>query len=378
MPDGGRAGRGARDDRGLIVRREWVLFAVAAAIGGCGAASPPPRSKAIPVKPLNSVKLTLAWRAQTLDGRVPSALVMRRTAELVAARLAAGLPRSDRFDGAAARRPVDVRGDVLILPAGLRGATAASVTPLLVTGRLAVIDWEPSVLGPAGRPAPDDAAVTGGEQAGLAGSAVTGYRAVLRASRAPGRRPVHFLVDRRSRAVLSGPLSAVPRRLPPFVDAVAVAGGTALVQAQTPDGAPDPGFDAYYALRARPVLTNADLFGVRAGHDRPPGRTRQPVLSFYLHPAAERRFAELTRLVAARGSWTGTGFPGRVGHFAVLVDDRIMAAPFVDFRRFPRGLGLRGGGEIAGGLTEDQTRALASVLRGGPLPVMLSPVASGR
>ena len=72
------------------------------------------------------------------------------------------------------------------------GARAA-VTALLQPGRLAIYDWEERVLGPDGRPAPRDLAVTGGQDAGRA-AAVTEAEAQERAAGVPDVRVVRALL----------------------------------------------------------------------------------------------------------------------------------------------------------------------------------------
>jgi preprotein translocase subunit SecD len=55
-------------------------------------------------------------------------------------------------------------GVTITAPAAARADIAALTQP----GRLAIYDWEESVLGPRGRPEPEDESVTGGENAGQA------------------------------------------------------------------------------------------------------------------------------------------------------------------------------------------------------------------
>ena len=72
------------------------------------------------------------------------------------------------------------------------------------TARLYFYDWEPNVIGPNGRPAPDDESVTGGQAAGSVGPAcVPKYDALARARRVEAKPnqntttncPSYYVVD---------------------------------------------------------------------------------------------------------------------------------------------------------------------------------------
>src|SRR5919107_3880288 len=79
------------------------------------------------------------------------------------------------------------------------------------TAQLYFYDWEPNVLGPGCRPAPNDTDVTGGPAAG-SGGAISQYDAVTRAAACPERegrfttdRDTYYLVNTKTERIVAGP-----------------------------------------------------------------------------------------------------------------------------------------------------------------------------
>jgi preprotein translocase subunit SecD len=194
------------------------------------------------------------------------------------------------------------------------------VPALLEKGELAVYDWEASVLGPDGRPAPTDAAVTGGPDAGRS-TAVSKAEADRRAAKHP-----------RAVVVRSGYDS-----------------------------------ERWFALAGPPALTNADLAAAKAGTDP---SIREPIVELRLTAGGERGFRDLTRTLAQRGADNALGGdPMQTSqHFAIVVDGCIVSVPFVNWRENPDGIDGGRGLHIAGGLTTETANELAAILSAGPLP----------
>lgn len=63
-------------------------------------------------------------------------------------------------------------------------------------------------------------------------------------------------------------------------------------------------------------------------------------------------------------------------HFAVVLDDRLIDVPAIDYTKYPEGLDAAYGSEIYGDFTVAPARSLASDLRTGPLPVRLVSIKS--
>jgi SecD/SecF fusion protein len=64
-------------------------------------------------------------------------------------------------------------------------------------------------------------------------------------------------------------------------------------------------------------------------------------------------------------------------HFAIVIDDRIVAIPYIDFRAAPDGIDGCAGAMIEGGLIPLTARRTAAILTAGPLPAALSSTARG-
>jgi preprotein translocase subunit SecD len=242
-----------------------------------------------------------------------------------------------RVDGGAAAQAEDIMRERLAT-AGVRGGTVstgpdgrlivsappesrAEVDALTQPGRLAIYDWEASVLGPDGAPAPGDPSVTGGEDAGNAGATSLPQAEVRAAAARGGGRVVRTL-------------AGVPER--------------------------------WYALGGDPALTNEDIASADVIVD---GLTGEPAVALEFTPEGRTAFSSLTREIAQRGAderaWQ---------HFAMVLDDRIAAIPFIDYRQNPDGIDGSSGAQIAGGLSPDDARRLAAILDSGPLPGELDPV----
>jgi hypothetical protein len=253
----------------------------------------------------------------------------------------------DRFAAAG----VDGVG-VAAAPGGTLTVTApdgarAAVTALLQPGRLAIYDWEERVLGPEGRPAPRDLAVTGGGDAGRA-AAVTETEAHKRAAGVPDIRVVRGLLGKGWFALSGEPALTN--------DDVA----TALAPQEG-----DPAFGTYWA-------PGGTLAGTGAG-----------VVAIKLTESGRRAFTALTRELAQRDKAQLAMPPGLMApqHLAFVLDDRIIAVPYVDFRSAPDGVDGSAGVGIRGGLTLDDARRIAAIIKTGPLPATINgpapPPASG-
>jgi SecD/SecF fusion protein len=238
------------------------------------------------------------------------------------------------------------------------GASPGVADPALAVKlrRLAFYDWEPNVIGPAGRPAPGDRAVTGGADAGTAG-ALALYDAVLRAARRPARvepdngraASLFFAVDRaRRRAFGAGApsreaaLGAVPADAGGAASVLEVRPGTALLRAEGPR-------ERFYVLEDDVALGGSEIRDTRRVSAAAGGRQ---VIFFRFTEAGRAGFRELTREVARRGATSSLerfrDDPAQHNqHFAVVLDGQILTTPFVDFRRHPEGLDAAAGTRLS-------------------------------
>ena len=222
--------------------------------------------------------------------------------------------------------------------------------------RLVFYDWEANVIGPDGRPAPDDPAVTGGVGAGRAGG-LSLYDAVLRAARRPaGAEPdnartttLYYAVDRAHRRVFgrgvpsrTQALAAVPASPGRAVRVYEVKPGTAIVGAEG-------GADRWYVLDDDVALRGSEIRHPRLVRDPAGGR---PVIAFSFTDAGRTRFKALTQAIARRGAASSLERAGEDPaihnqHFAVVYEGRVVTAAFVDFRRNPDGLDATGGSRLS-------------------------------
>jgi preprotein translocase subunit SecD len=212
---------------------------------------------------------------------------------------------------------VAVSGSLLTItaPEGAR----ADVAALTQRGIFAVYDWETSVLGPRGKPAPADAAVTGGRDAG------------------------HSAAVSRREAEVRG----------------VAAGFARIVRADR--GAPGK----WFALGGDPWMTPACIDGAKPSTDPMNG---EPIVAIDLTAEGRQAFADLTRRIAHRGADRESN-----QHLAIVIDDRIVSVPFIDYRREPDGISGANGIQIGGGLTDATARTTAAVLDSGPLPADVKP-----
>jgi preprotein translocase subunit SecD len=242
------------------------------------------------------------------------------------------------------KRALEMRLDTYVYEDGERiaiesaGKTAKeardAIAELTAPGNLRFYDWEANVIGPDGRPRPEDPNVTGGMAAGA------GLAAVPRA-------------EARKRA---GP-------------------GTVMVRAEGPD-VPGEQSDRWYVLRDDPALTGEEVLDPKQSFDQGPGGSGQPIVEFAFTDRGRRAFRALTREIARRGQRNHV--PGgepleAVQHFAIVLDDEIVSVPYIDYAANPDGVDAEKGSQIEGGFTIESAQHLAAILNSGPLPAALVP-----
>jgi SecD/SecF fusion protein len=299
----------------------------------------------------------LTYRVAPVPG-ADGAAAAERSADILRARIAAA-----GISGAT----VSVAGDRVGVD--IDGASLADVAALAVPGRLAIYDWEASVLGPNGRPAPGDSTVTGDPGAGQEAS-VSQYQAVLRAAKARGSGPATFwLVDDASHKVIRGPeWSRDALRGGGSARVVEVPGGVRVVRAE------DGGAGGWYAIGGSAALGNADVAAARATRDP---AVNDPAVAIDLTAQGRTAFETLTRQIAHRGR--AASLPGvdpmlAAHHLAIALDDELAAVPYIDHRQAPDGIDGSAGVQISGGLTPESARQIATILDTGPMPATLVPV----
>src|SRR5437868_1442244 len=278
------------------------------------------------------------------------------------------------------------------------------------TAQLYFYDWEPNVIGPDGRPAPTNGAVTGAATAAGAGGVTGGlpeYQAVQRALKrppilrknattlAPGCTPQQvngciygswYLLDTKHEKVLRGPEETeqnlyadfkVPAGATP--KPVRVNPGTLLVQARPVESkagkVSNPSPNSWYVINDNPVLTGADITHPQQGFDEGAGGNGQPNVNFGFTGRGKGIFEGITKEIAHRGQEAqlpGVPKEAALQHFAVALDGQLITVPSIDYTQYPEGIDAANGSEISGGFTITAAQNLADELQSGALPIKLA------
>jgi SecD/SecF fusion protein len=266
------------------------------------------------------------------------------------------------------------------------------------TAQMYFYDWETNVLNADCKPAPQDAAVTGGPSArnGVQGAgAMDLYTAVTRAAKCPARNfpnattnGLFYLVDTKAKKVLAGPAETrqdlgqeiqnkkIERG--PNQKVVEVKPGTIIVRAQSPDDKTKS--NLYYVMQDRPALGGTDIRNPEQNTDTGAGGSGQPVVTFDFTDRGRAQWQKTTREIAQRGrdSFIGGDPQDAYQHFAIVLDNELISVPFIDFQQNPDGIDASNGSQIEGGFTIASAQRLANLLKTGALPIRLDLISSSQ
>jgi SecD/SecF fusion protein len=260
-------------------------------------------------------------------------------------------------------------------------------------------DWEPNVIGPDGKPAPQDPSVTGGPAAGSPTAALTQYDALQRAAKRP---PVnddnnthggqYWAVEEKDKEVLAGPadteadlqedldqlledkkIDATERK---NAKTVKIEPGTVIVRAEQPDDIrDDQKGNEWFVLADNAVLRGTDIRNPEQSFDQQAGGAQGgPNVTFEFSDRGKRIWKQVTKEIAQRGASQALPGPDQSAarqHFAAVLDDEIISAPYIDFEENPSGIDASQGSQISGGFTIKSAQRLANQLKTGALPVRL-------
>jgi SecD/SecF fusion protein len=282
------------------------------------------------------------------------------------------------------------------------------------TAQLFFYDWEPNVIGPEGKPAPTEATVTGGPNAGAAANGLPEYQAVQRAIKRPpilrkndttlepGCTPQQvngciygswYLLDTAGEGkVLRGPEETEKNLYadykPPAgakLQAVRVNPGTVLARARPSETSAGkvtqklPNF--WYVLNDNPVLTGSDVKNPQQSFDEGGGGTGAPNVTFGFTSYGQGVFQRVTKEIARRGQEAqlpGVGKEAAQQHFAVVLDNQLITTPSIDYTKYPEGIDASQGSQISGGFTITSAQELASELQSGALPIKLELISNSQ
>ncbi len=287
------------------------------------------------------------------------------------------------------------------------------------TAQMHFYDWETNVIGPNGRPAPEETAVTGGENAGAASAGLTEYEAVLRAAkRKPhlrkndttwqqGCTPQQseatigpkagciygqwYLLDSKTKQVVRGPenlrsqleAKKLEAKYGASLQEVRVNPGTIVVRAHPVEGANGKVIDAepdrFYVLNDDPVLNGSQIKNPRQSFEN--GTTGAPVVTFEFTKHGASIFERVTKEIAERGrerQLPGVSKAQAEQHFAIVLDEQLITVPRIDYTANPEGIDAANGSEISGGFTISSAQALANELQSGALPIKLELISNSQ
>ena len=132
-----------------------------------------------------------------------------------------------------------------------------------------------------------------------------------------------------------------------------------------------PSPESWYVLNDNSVLNGQEIKNPRQGQDNGSGA---PNVTFEFNSKGISTFKRVTREVAERGQQAqlpGISKGGAEQHFAVVLDNQIITAPFIDFTANPEGIDATTGSQISGGFTITSAQNLADELQSGALPIKL-------
>lgn len=269
-------------------------------------------------------------------------------------------------------------------------------TNLTSNGELRFYDWEANVIPPASARGNAEIPYSRLYDAVLAASERPSECA---ANRCGAAGPTYYVFGSgRHKPLISGPnptkaptsrwdsdQTAPPGDLPLPVntETIAVPQGTIVVKEELGEGGRPRGgvgLDSEYVLRDRPAMTSEDITEPEQTVEP---ITKMPAVAFGFTPEGQRAFKTLTHAIAARGrSQAPAGVDSQQAfaysdHFVIVVGDRILARPVVNFVDDPSGIDGRNGAQVnVASVGEGQD--LAAFLEIDQLPLQLIEVAEQR
>jgi SecD/SecF fusion protein len=238
------------------------------------------------------------------------------------------------------------------------------------TAQLQFYDWENNVIGNPRTPI-----------IGL-------YEAVKKASQQPPQidsnnttkgqyylfKPSHELANGPD-TLLKDSLSQYNGKVPKGYQLIKIPPGTVVLQGEKPKGFPaNKVWDRWFVLHDNPELKGTDLKNPKQNYDP---QTQVPIVTFDFTDKGRTAFHNVTKRLAQRGQLKqvpGQPVENSFQTFAIVLDQKVVSRPFIDYRENPDGIDGRTGAQISGGFTLSQAQDLADVLQTGALPITLKPI----
>jgi SecD/SecF fusion protein len=248
------------------------------------------------------------------------------------------------------------------------------------TAQLFFYDWEASILDEQCRTDPDENSNNR--------TAITGfYRAVQQASKCDAqadgnnnaadaprfyafnkttKRPFNNGAPSESREAATADLEEADKA---NAEVLEVPEGILVVRDQKPNAdAPEP--DRFWVIEDNPALSGTDIKNPEQNFDE----TRQPVVTFNFTDKGREAFQRITSEIAQRGvdnALPTDNVQNASQHFAIVLDDELISAPYINYQENPDGIDGSTGAQISGSFTIPEAQDLARILEIGALPIRL-------
>ena len=300
--------------------------------------SNPPPSHAPAAR--NRAGISVTFRAHPIDPNTTEGAAIDRSIVILRERLRSAFP------GVKVSRD----GDQIAVAAPTAGAGArARIVALAIPGKLAFYDWEADAITPNGKTVASQLKAQNPTALEISQGA---------ASLAPGETGAGSLPIKQALGLAS--------RLSPHTACV-------VLEAADPTGYLPANIESpaaqFYVLKDVPLLTGADITHPKAGTDP---NAAQPAVTFGFTPTGAIKFKDVTRVISERGDRVSRLGETLNQHFAIALDGRILTVPYIDFKVYPDGITGANGADIDGGFTAQSARDVATILRYGPLPAVLT------
>jgi len=248
------------------------------------------------------------------------------------------------------------------------------------TAQLFFYDWEANILDEDCRTDPD-------ENANLRQPITGFYRAIQQASKCDAQAddnnnaadaPRFYAFNEETKQAFNNGAPSDSRRtaLEDLSDAdrakaevLEVPEGILVVRDQKPQAdAPEP--DRFWVIQDNPALSGTDIRNPEQNFDE----QRQPIVTFNFTDKGRRAFQDITAEIAQRGvdnALPTDNVPNASQHFAIVLDDELVSAPFINYVENPDGIDGSTGAQISGSFTIPEAQDLARILEIGALPIRL-------
>jgi SecD/SecF fusion protein len=157
---------------------------------------------------------------------------------------------------------------------------------------------------------------------------------------------------------------------PPGTVWLPVPAGTAAVSCTSFCPEAQPGTTVWYLFEIptqdSQIVTGNEISSAKADIDQ----SGQPIVSLSYKNGGDQDFTDITRQIAQEGLAAQRSLLN-----AIVVDNKLVAAPTVDFNQFPNGIDatLSGGSEITG-VSSSEAKRIALEITSGTLPVKFTPL----